>query len=125
LGSGDRRERYRTDVETENLPREDEHSTLDTLKALGEGGVALDATDQAGNTLLHLAAPKGYDSVIELLIAHGVDLNARNKRDATALGATTARLRAVAAATGADPDAAVTPEKNSTVALLRKLGAQR
>ena len=85
--------------------------------------MTLDATDRAGNTLLHLAAPRGYDSVIEFLVAHGLDLNARNKRDATALGATVARLRAIAVATGADPDAAVTPEKNSTVALLRKLGA--
>jgi len=124
LASGDRRERYRTDVEAANLPpREDEHSTLDALEALLECGVTLDATDRAGNTLLHLAAPRGYASVIEFLVAHGVDLNARNKRDATALGATVARLRAIAVATGADPDAAVTPEKNSTVALLRKLGA--
>jgi hypothetical protein len=124
LASGDRRERYGTDVEAANLPsREDEHSTLDALEALLECGVTLDATDRAGNTLLHLAAPRGYDSVIEFLVAHGLDLNARNKRDATALGATVARLRAIAVATGADPDAAVTPEKNSTVALLRKLGA--
>jgi ankyrin repeat protein len=77
----------------------------------------------AMHTLLHLAAPRGDNSVIEFLVAHGIDLNAKNKRDATPLGATVARLRAVAVATGADPDAAVSPEKNSTVALLRKLGA--
>jgi ankyrin repeat protein len=125
LASGDRRERYRTDVEAANFPpREDEHSTLDALEALLECGVTLDATDQAGNTLLHVAAPKGYDSVIEFLVAHGIDINAKNKRDATALGATMARWRAVAAATGADPEAAVTPEQNRTVALLRKLGAR-
>jgi uncharacterized protein len=124
LGSGDRRERYHTDVETENLPpHEEEHATLEAIKAFVESGVSLDATDRAGNTLLHFAAPKGYDSVVEFLVAHGVEVNAKNTRDATALGALMARLRAIAAARGADPEKAATPETNSTIALLRKLGA--
>jgi ankyrin repeat protein len=127
-GQADRRERYMTDVEAASrAPDEDEQTSLEVVKALRECGVSLDATDKGGNTLLHLAAIRGYDSVIRFLADRGVDLNAKNGRGVTPLGAAIARRRggsrtSSSAAASAEPEVAT--EKNKAIALLQELGAR-
>ena len=78
--------------------------------------------DLNGNTALHLAAAKGLNRVIELLVAKGAQLNVKNKREQTPLamaeaGAALARRRI---ASGIQRD---TPTTSPTADLLRKLGA--
>jgi uncharacterized protein len=118
-GQNDRRERYMTDIESANRPPgEDESTSLEVVKALLECGATIDATDKSKDTLLHLAAVKGYNSLIQFLADRGMDLNAANGRGLTPLGSAMARRRFPA------PGAGAAPEENSTAALLRKLGAK-
>ncbi len=76
-----------------------------------EVGAELNAADQAGNTALHVAAMKGFDPMIEFLVAEGAAVNAKDRRGDTPLAAS---LR----------QDAITQRviSQSTVALLRRLG---
>jgi ankyrin repeat protein len=126
-GQGDRRERYMTDVEAANqVPADVERSSLEVLKTFVERGATLDARDKAGDTLLHLAAARSYDTIIQFLADRGMDLNARNARGLTPLGVSMARRRGVprptSAASAPTPDAE--PAHSSTTALLLALGAK-
>jgi ankyrin repeat protein len=73
------------------------------------------ATDKAGNTALHLAASRGYLSVVQLLIEKGAKLDAKNKRGQTALTMTRAAAR------GGDPEDQ--PRIKNMIDLLHTLGA--
>ncbi len=73
------------------------------------------AADQAGNTALHLAASRGYLSVVQLLVEKGARLDAKNKRGQTALTMTRAAAR------GGDPEDQ--PRIKNTIDLLHTLGA--
>ena len=90
-------------------------------RALGAVRTALDlggevnASDQAGNTALHIAVSRGYNTVVELLVDRGAKLNVKNKRGETPLQLTMAVVRGNA--NGA-------PRLKSTGDLLRKLGAK-
>lgn len=93
-------------------------------------GADLNAANLAGDTALHIAAARGYDTVIQWLVAQGARVNVRNKRgltplDAAMFGSTTGRGRAAAPA-GADAlgfEPPITIVHPSAVALLKKLGA--
>src|SRR5947207_13284167 len=115
-GQGDRRERYMTDIEAASRPPgEDEHVGLEVVTALLECGAALDSVDKSGNTVLHLAAVKGYDSVVRFLASRGIDLNVRNGRGLTPLGAVMARRRGgptASAGNAAEPGSAPNPATN-------------
>jgi ankyrin repeat protein len=126
-GQGDRRERYMTDIEAANqVPGEAERTSLEVLKAFLERGATFDATDKAGDTLLHLAAVRGYDTIIKFLADRGMDLNVKNARGLTPLGASMARRRGAPRATsaGSEPTPGVEPPRSSTTALLLALGAK-
>jgi ankyrin repeat protein len=128
-GQGDRRERYMTDIESANqVPGEAERTSLEVLKAFQERGAALDATSKAGDTLAHLAAAGGFNTIIQFLADRGLDLNAKNARGLTPLGAAMARRRvpAAAASAGAEPTpgAESAPAQSSTTKLLLALGAK-
>jgi ankyrin repeat protein len=73
-------------------------------------GSDINATNPAGETALHIAAAQGYDAVVTLLADRGADLNARNAKGLTPLGALMAR-------TGGRSS------RKSTTDLLRSLGA--
>jgi ankyrin repeat protein len=71
-------------------------------------GVDAAAANRSGDTALHGAASKGFDSVVEFLVAKGAKLEAKNRRGATPLRLVLER-----------------EEFKSTADLLRKLGAQQ
>jgi ankyrin repeat protein len=128
-GQGDRRDRYMTDIESANqVPGEVERTSLEVVKTFQECGATLDATNKAGDTLLHLAAARGYNTIIQFLADRGTDLNAKNARGLTPLGVSMARRRlpAAAATAGAEPTpgAGPAPVQSSTTKLLLALGAK-
>ena len=82
---------------------------LDAVAAALSLGSDINAPNPAGDTALHTAAAQGYDTVVTLLVEKGADLNARNKRGLTPLGALLGRSSA---------------SRQSTIALLRSRGAQ-
>jgi uncharacterized protein len=69
-------------------------------------GGDLEAANPAGETALHVASAQGYETVVRALAERGANLNARNARGQTPLGALLARKA-----------------RPNMVELLRKLGA--
>ena len=45
----------------------------------------LEATDEEGNTPLHLAAKCGHVDIVELMLSHGVDITVCNNQKMTSL----------------------------------------
>ena len=97
---------------------EEEGLTLEAARIAVGHGVDVNAADTAGETALHDAVRRGFDSVIEFLAEHGADVNARNRRKETPL----------AMALASRPDIGVSSQDNrgrqSTLDLLRRLGAK-
>jgi uncharacterized protein len=83
-----------------------EPALLEAVRTAIELGGTLDSTNAAGQTAAHAAAGLGFDSILKLLAERGANLNAKDKRGQTPLGAAQARNAA------------------QTVALLKSLGAQ-
>ena len=88
-------------------PAEDERLVLEAAKTAMDAGIDVNAVDSAGNTALHIAASRRLDTVVQLLADSGADLDALNDRGETPLARARGR---------GDDD-------NSTVELLRRLGA--
>jgi ankyrin repeat protein len=116
-GVATRRDRYLSPADAAaKAPGEDEKITLEAAKLVLELGVDVNAATQTGDTALHMAAVQGLNTVVELLVARGANLEAKNKRGQTVLAATAAiRGRQF---TGEEVS------RKSTVDLLRKLGAK-
>ncbi|WP_042415132.1 ankyrin repeat domain-containing protein [Streptacidiphilus anmyonensis] len=80
-----------------------------TLAGYLDGGVPADLTNEAGDSLLMLAAYHGNVAAVRALLAHGADANRVNDRGQTPLaGAVFKGEREIVAAllaAGADPDA--------------------
>ena len=89
---------------------EPETQVLETVAAALSLGSDINGTNPAGETALHIASNQGYDSVVKLLVERGADLNARNAKGLTPLGALVARAGAKSSRAG-------------TIELLRSLGA--
>lgn len=58
---------------------------LHLLLSRGASVLKVDARDQTGRTALHYAAAAGYHSALQVLVAHGADVTARDPMGATAL----------------------------------------
>jgi hypothetical protein len=98
---------------------EDEGRVLLTVTTALDLGSDVNAVNEAGDTALHGAVSLGYDAVVRVLASHGADVNLRNKRGQTPLGAIAGRRgEGVRAA-----DRAAQTPRPSTAALLRTLGA--
>lgn len=93
-------------------PRSDENEALEAIKVTIQLGADITASNANGDTALHGAASKGYNSVVQLLVGRGANLDAKNKKGQTPLAMT----RATKSSFGQ-------VSLKSTAALLVKLGA--
>lgn len=89
---------------------EPESQVVETVTTALSLGSDINGTNPAGETALHVASAQGYDSVVKLLVERGADLNARNAKGQTPLGALVAR-------------AGGRGSRKSTIDVLRSLGA--
>jgi ankyrin repeat protein len=99
---------------------EDERRVVDTVAVALASGADLNAANKAGDTAVHAAAQLGYDQVIRQLADAGANLSAKNARGQTAL----AQIAGKPGATLRSPDRTNRGPRESTVELLRALGAQ-
>ena len=96
-------------------PVELEAVALEAVRLTVELGVDVNAFNAMGDTALHAAAAKGFDTVIEFLVEKGADVNAYNNDGDNPLGVALAGSRRLGAR-GLAP-------RRSTVELLRAHGA--
>jgi len=87
---------------------EPDSQVLDAISTTLALGSDINAVNPAGDTAVHIAAAQGYNDVVKLLADRGADLNVRNTRGLTPLGALQGRAGA---------------KRQSTIDLLRSLGA--
>jgi uncharacterized protein len=87
---------------------EPDSQVLETVSTALTLGSDINAVNPAGDTAVHIASAQGYREVVKLLADRGADLNVRNSRGLTPLGALLGR-------TGA--------KRQSMIDLLRSLGA--
>lgn len=93
--------------------RGSESEALEALKVSLDAGLDLNQANTRGETSLHGAASRGADTIVQFLADHGAGLNAKTKQGFTPLDIAMGK-----ASIGQLP-----VPKDSTVALLRKLGA--
>jgi ankyrin repeat protein len=98
---------------------EDERRVLEAVSVAFDLGADVNAVNDAGDTALHGAAALGYNAVVQFLADRGAELNLKNRRGQTALSAIAGRKGEGATAA----DRANQSPRQSTVDLLRKLGA--
>jgi ankyrin repeat protein len=89
-----------------------ESDALEALKVALAIGLDIRQANTRGETALHGAANRGADTIVQFLVEHGADLNAKTKQGHTALDI----------AMGKASLAQLPVPKESTVALLRKFG---
>ena len=70
---------------------EPESRVLETVTTALNLGSDLEAVNPSGETALHIASAQGYETVVRALAERGANLNARNLRGQTPLGALVAR----------------------------------
>jgi len=70
---------------------EPENRVLETVTTALSLGSDLEAVNPSGETALHIASAQGYETVVRALAERGANLNARNARGQTPLGALVAR----------------------------------
>ena len=81
------------------IPTRDRGSVKDAIEAIKlclDGGVDIRAANDAGDTVLHAAATRGSDVIIQFLVDKGADVHAKNKQGRTPLDAALARRGASA-----------------------------
>ena len=93
----------------------DEGGALEAVKLAVQFGADVNAVNQAGNTAIHAAVPKGFHTVIQYLVDHGAKLDIANQRGQTPLKL--AQDERSAGVFGRD-------SLKSTEELLRRLGAK-
>ncbi len=110
---------------------EPETKVLPAVEAAWNANANVAASDKAGNTALHAAVTHRYATVVQFLVDHGADVNARNKAGLTPLELVAAPPKtiekpAVTSASGASPGAepADDPAAGRIAVLLRKQGAR-
>ena len=96
---------------------EPESLVLEAVAVAISLGSDVNAGNPAGETALHVAAAQGYDTVVKVLADRGANLDTRNNRGLTPLGALLGRAGV------RRPDAPGRSARQSTIDLLRQLGA--
>ncbi|HEX6896517.1 MAG TPA: ankyrin repeat domain-containing protein [Bryobacteraceae bacterium] len=94
---------------------QDEAQALEAMKMLSDRGANVNAANKDGDTALHGAVSKGYNSAVQWLVAKGAKLDAKNKRGKTPLALTAANREGTVVGE---------PVLKSTEELLRQLGAK-
>jgi len=100
------RARRRSEPGLTSNQTENESLILDAASVAIAEGADPNASDETGNTALHIAASRRLDAVIQLLVDNGADLNIENDENQTPLTLADGRDSA----------------ENSTIELLRRLG---
>jgi len=90
-----------------------ESQALEALQVAFEQGLDINQANTRGETALHGAANRGADSIVEFLVTHGAKTDVRSKQNFTPLDV----------AMGKSSFGALPVPHDSTVAVLRKLGA--
>jgi uncharacterized protein len=96
---------------------EPDSQVLDAVSAALTLGSDINAVNPSGETALHIASAQGYSEVVTLLAERGADLNARNAKGLTPLGALLAKTAT------RNADAPMPASRRRMVDLLRSLGA--
>ena len=96
------------------LPVPTEAMAIDAVQLLLDRGADINSYNDAGNTVLHAAIPRG-DKLVAFLVEKGARINARNKAGLTPLDI----------AEGKGGRRGPGPVRESTVALLKKLAASQ
>jgi ankyrin repeat protein len=91
-----------------------EAEALEAMKVAIGAGLDLKQANRAGETALHGAASRGADTIVQYLVDHGADINAQSRQGFTPLDI----------AMGKSSLIQLPVPKESTVALLQKLGAK-
>jgi uncharacterized protein len=91
-----------------------EENALEAVKLAYELGADVNAFNLTGDTALHGAAFRGWDTVVQFLVDKGADMNMKNEY----------RWTPLTIAEGVDGFAAGLSDSPSTAVLLRKLGAE-
>ena len=99
---------------------EDESRVVDAVAVALANGGDVNAANRTRDTALHAAASLGYDRVIRQLADAGARMDVKNRRGQTAL----AQITGKPGSTLRSPDRTNRGPRESTVELLRKLGAQ-
>jgi ankyrin len=96
------------------IPPEEERLAVEAVKLIMELGGDVNGANDNGDTALHAAASLGMDTLIQFLVDHGANLEAKNKAGRTPL-----------AAARREDGVGASVVRESTAALLRKLGAKQ
>jgi uncharacterized protein len=104
---------------------EPESKALETVEMVLSLGADVNGTNRAGDTALHGAAILGKNTIVQFLVDKGAQIDAKNVRGLTPLGAaqSAGRGRRPAAADANDDEGPRGESNPSTIALLKKLGA--
>jgi ankyrin repeat protein len=94
--------------------RGSESEALEALKVSIEAGLDLRQATSRGETALHGAASRGADTIVQFLVDHGADLNAKTRQGFTPLDV----------ALGKATIGQLPVPHDSTVELLKKLGGK-
>src|SRR5262245_1113067 len=108
----------------QEVDRTPERRALAAAKVVLELGADVNAANQAGDTALHVAALKRFESVIRFLVANGAKLEAKNSRGETALAVALTPLLPPSGSQVATQGLVLKDEGPEIAAVLRKLGAQ-
>lgn len=117
-GDWDRRDRGLDRFLATQLEWNDERGTLEAVKVAVEAGADLNAVDARGSTALHYIVDKGFPAVVQFLVEKGADPKLKNKSGLTPLATVSGRGR------GGDPAVPISPKRQATIDLLRRLGGQ-
>ena len=106
-------------------PPTEDKAIREAVSILLQSGVDINASDEAGDTALHLAAARRLESVVRFLVEKSARLDVRNKKGQTALMMTAIRL-ARGEGDGGTVDATIEGRSaQRTAELLRQVGAQK
>lgn len=103
-----------------------ESDALKAVKLMVDLGADVSAVNDAGDCAVHIAAARGYSTVIQFLVDKGARVNVKNKLGQTPLAVTMVVVRRFdnnLAGAVKIKQASVMPRFRSTADLLRKLGA--